>query len=95
MNAREFKELHLGCFKPDDSYESILKRVKQGRCSKTADELYAAHMNNGIKDKRIAELEALCKECADYLDTNKFTNIQSNSLLHHDLRSKALRESKR
>jgi hypothetical protein len=38
---------------------------------------------------RITELEALCRECADYLDTNKHTNIGSGSKLHRDLRKQA------
>jgi hypothetical protein len=38
---------------------------------------------------RIAEIEALCSECADYLDTNKHTNIGSGSKLHRDLRKQA------
>ena len=42
--------------------------------------------------ERIAELEALCRECADYLDTNKFTSIHNDSYLHRDLRSNALKE---
>ena len=42
--------------------------------------------------ERIAELEALCKECADYLDTNKFTSIHNDSYLHRELKSKALKE---
>jgi hypothetical protein len=47
---------------------------------------------NVMLEARIAELEALCKECADYLDTNKFTNIHNDSYLHRDLRSQALKE---
>lgn len=40
-------------------------------------------------NSRIAELEALCKECADYLDTNTFTSIHNDSYLHRSLRSNA------
>ena len=43
------------------------------------------------RDHRIAELEALCKECADYLDTNKFTSIHNDSYLHRDLRARSLK----
>ena len=63
MNERKFRELHLGTFKPDDSYESVLKRVKGNRSTTTAEELYTAHRMNKIKDAKIAELE---KELADY-----------------------------
>ena len=35
-----------------------------------------------IKDKRIVELKALCKEASDYLDTNNLTNIGHGSILH-------------
>jgi hypothetical protein len=56
-SKNEFQERHLGLFKPDDSYEAILKRVKQESCSKIAEELYSAHRRSDLKDKRIAELE--------------------------------------
>jgi hypothetical protein len=46
------------------------------------------------RDKRIKVLESLCKECADYLDTNKFTNIHNDSYLHRNLRSEALKGGK-
>ena len=39
--------------------------------------------------RRIAELELLCKECADYLDTNELTNIASSSMFHKQLRQQA------
>ena len=35
---------------------------------------------------RISELESLCKECADYLDTNEHTSIHNDSYLHRELR---------
>jgi hypothetical protein len=57
MNNKEFEKLHLNKFKPDNSYESLLKRVKEERCSKIAEELYAAYSINEVKDKRIIELE--------------------------------------
>jgi len=44
--------------------------------------------------ERIQELEALCKECADYLDTNKFTSIHNDSYLHRGLRANAHLENK-
>lgn len=41
------------------------------------------------KDKRIAELEKLCGECADYIDINRCLNIGFNSVLHKLLRKQA------
>ena len=38
---------------------------------------------------RIAELEALCKECADYIDINGCSDIGHGSKLHRDLRKQA------
>jgi hypothetical protein len=40
------------------------------------------------KDERIAELEKLCKECADYLDYNDHTSIGHKSVFHTQLREK-------
>ena len=57
MNNQEFEKLYLNKFKPDNSYETLIKRVKQEQCSKIADELYAAYSINEVKDKRIVELE--------------------------------------
>ena len=57
MNSKTFQELHLGIFKPDDSYENCLKRVKNEPCGKIAEELHYAHRRNEAKDERIAELE--------------------------------------
>jgi thymidine kinase len=38
---------------------------------------------------KIKEMQALCKECADYLDTNIYAMIHNDSYLHRDLRKKA------
>jgi hypothetical protein len=57
VNSKTFQELHLGIFKPDDSYENCLKRVKNKPCGKIAEELHYAHRRNEAKDERIAELE--------------------------------------
>lgn len=37
---------------------------------------------------RIAELEALCKECADHLDEDEWRSIHNDSYLHRDLKKK-------
>lgn len=37
--------------------------------------------------QRIAELEAHVKECSEYLDTNRFTNIGHESILHRNMKS--------
>lgn len=36
--------------------------------------------------QRIAELEAHVKECSEYLDTNRFTNIGHKSILHRNMK---------
>ena len=39
--------------------------------------------------QRIAELEKLCKECADYIDINRCSSIGYNSVFHKQLREQA------
>ena len=58
MSNKTFQELHLGIFKPDDSYKNCLKRVRNEPCGKIAEELHYAHKRNEAKDKSIAELMA-------------------------------------
>ena len=67
--------------------ENIQIEIQEKHCK-----LHAALKLRDTANERITELEALCKECADYLDTNKFTSIHNDSYLHRDLRSKALKE---
>ena len=43
---------------------------------------------NELLENRIEELQTLCRECADYLDYNKHTNIGHNSVFHILLRDK-------
>jgi len=57
VSNEAFQELHLGVFKPDDSYKNCLKRVRNEPCGKIAEELHYAHKRNEAKDKSIAELE--------------------------------------
>ena len=46
------------------------------------------------KDKRIAELESLCKECAEYININRCSEIGYGSILHKKLIEQASEVSK-
>lgn len=48
-------------------------------------------IENNLKalHERIAELQDLCKECADYIDINRCSNIGYGSILHKKLREQA------
>ena len=71
MKIMTFEGLYLGVFKVDNSYEGVLKRVRQHSCSAIAEELYHAHMVNDHKDRVVNS----------YKEDNQICNTKVSKLL--------------
>lgn len=90
---KEFERQFLNNYEPDNSFDALLKFVRNSSSKTVASNLYNSIHTVEARDKeiiqlknRIAELKSLCKECADHFDIYRYSDIVFDFTLREKLR---------